>query len=148
MKHAYGSLNKVLQTVWTATAPGKTLHFERPEHPTVIGPDCLLVQWIDAGSPTSQPNEYEAMVQLDIFVSNRDRATALGWASEIDRLLGFQSEGGFGQMGRFDWTDPDVPVYLTDMRIEPYETGWLAIPDPNPKLIHYARTIVATFLVN
>lgn len=148
MKHAYGSLNKAMQTIWGEVAPGKTLHFERPEPPTVIGPDCLLVQWLDHGSPTDQPNEYEAMVQLDIFVSPRDRATALGWVGEIDRRLGFQADGGFGRLGRYDWTDPDNPVDLTEMRVEPYETGWIAIPDPNPRLIHYARTIVLTFLVN
>lgn len=148
MKHAYQSLNKAIQTIWTATAPDKTIHFERPEPPTVIGPDCLLVQWLDHGEPTEQPNEYEAMIQLDIFVSKPDRITALGWASEIDRALGFQKDGGYGRLGRYDWSNPASPVDLTEMRVEPYETGWISIPDPNPKLIHFARTIVLTFLVN
>lgn len=148
MKHAYGSLNKALQTIWTAAAPGKTIVFERPVHPAVIEPDTLLVTWLNNGGPTGQPNEYEAIVQLSIFAGSNNRAAALGWASEIDAALGFQSFSGYGMLGRYDWTIPASPVDLTAMRVEPYEVGWVNVPDPDPKLIHLARTIVLTFLVS
>ena len=148
MKHAYGSLNKALQTIWTTVASGKTILFERPVHPAVLQPDTLLVTWLNIGGPTGQPNEYTALVQLDIYAASNARATSIHWASEIDRLLGFQSDGGYGILGRHDWTIPAAPVDLTAMRVEPYEPGWVSVPDPDPRLIHYARTIVLTYLVN
>lgn len=148
MNHAYGSLNKAIQTIWTATAPGATLHFEAPVHPAVLKPNCMLVQWLQPGGPTDQPNLYEALIQLDIYVGVYNRAQALAWASAIDVALGFTQDGGYGRVGRYDWTDPENPVSLTTMRVVPYESGWVNVPDPDPKLAHYARTIILLYPVN
>lgn len=146
MNHAYTSFNKAVAAHWSTIAPGVSVIYEHPAPPDTMPAECLRIYWLEPGGPTRQPNELMAMVQLDVFVPGNDRAKALDRAKRLDTALGFHSGGGFGEMGRFDYgTTPET--LLSMMRVEPFESGWQQIPDPQPGLVHYARTVILTYTV-
>lgn len=153
MQHAYSSFNRAIKRIWGeivgVDAQGKPLLpvvFEHPEPPDTLPDECLRVYWLRNGGSTEQPNERDALVQLDVFVPGSNRAEALTRAALLDKALGFIESPGFGRMGRFDWsTAPET--MLSEMRVAPLEEGWVNVPDPKPRMVHYARTVILTYTV-
>jgi hypothetical protein len=153
MEHAYASLNKTLAAVWAdivgVDGQGKPLVpvvFEEPTHPDTLPDECLRIYWLSNGGSTGQPNELEGMVQLDVYVPKNQRAIAQARCAALGDALGFTHGAGEGEVGRYDWTT-NPPTYMGEMTISPLESGWIRVPDPKPGMVHFARTIVLTYLV-
>lgn len=150
MQHAYASFNKALQALFTSIAPGVPVFFGHPvadnATPLVLPAECFRVEWLEFGADVGPSDTEGATVQIDIFVGNNDRATALARASAISTGLHLRGGAGFGTLGRYDYaTTP--PSFLSEMSVEAFESAWLTIGDPQPRVVHLVRTFELTYKV-
>lgn len=150
MQHAYSSFNKTIREIASEVAPGLEVVIGHPTgedgKPLSLPPDCIRIYWMEEGAAGRSPDEEEAMIQLDIFRSGNKVAEARTLAATLNDRLGFRAGAGFGILGRFDHAQ-DPPAYLSEMRIRPFEAGWMTIPDPSPRQVHLARTFFLTYKV-
>lgn len=151
MHHAYGSLNKVLTTLWATVASGEPIIIGGTSTP--LPASGLRVIWESNGQADTQPTRLRAVVDLAIVVppatgGTHERASlAQKRANDLSIALGFHGNAGYGRLGRYDWTDPNTPVYLTDMEIYP-EAGWVRIDgEASPGTIHLAQTVILRYIV-
>ena len=149
MQHAYGSLNKVLTTLWATVASGEPITIGGTSTP--LPASGLRVIWESNGDPDTSPTRLRAVVDLAIVVppigTHEQAALAQKRASDLATALGFRGNAGYGRMGRYDWTDPNAPVYLTDMELYP-EAGWVRIDgEASPGTVHLAQTAILRYIV-
>lgn len=150
MQHAYSSFNKTIQAIIAELEPGTPVIFGHPTgedgQALTLPPNCIRVYWLEEGQAGRSPDEEMAMIQIDIFKPDGRVADARALASKLNDKMGFRDGAGYGVMGRFDHTQA-TPVYLSEMRVRPWEAGWMTIPDRSPRQVHLARTFYLVYKV-
>lgn len=147
MNHAYTSFNKALKSVWvqlvggTTDAPAVDFIIRRPRGGQPLPNECLVVQWLNHGEETTQSNELEAVIQMDLYVPEGYVARVLERARSIASALGFHEQAGYGRMWRSDFTVSPAQI-LSEMQIYP-GSGWENVDEAGVERL--TRRIILTY---